>query len=192
MNIARNLFAAIGVIFVVVGLVLFLKVSSIVSDFDPNYLSTYTAFAEKLIETKDPGLAMVWSVPVNEDLTEEDVKDALKNLAAERNFLFVGEAQFYKQVEAVTGKPFRHVAFLSFCDVLVGKMMLEYQDAYSAFMPCRISLVKDKKGKLWLYSMNLDMMIYGGKELPATLKKEAIRIRNTLWDMMQGASQGEF
>jgi uncharacterized protein (DUF302 family) len=59
-------------------------------------------------------------------------------------------------------------------------------------MPCRISVVEDKTGKLWLYSMNLDMMIHGGKQLPDELKTEAIRVRNVIWSMMQGASKGEF
>jgi hypothetical protein len=34
-------------------------------------------------------------------------------------------------------------------------------------------MVEDKQGKLWLYSLNMDAMIYGGTPLPPALKEEA-------------------
>jgi uncharacterized protein (DUF302 family) len=95
-------------------------------------------------------------------------------------------------VEAITGEDYRYVNFLSFCDAQVGKMMLEYRDHYSGFMPCRIALVEDKNGDLALYSMNLDLMIYGGEPLPPELKTEAIRVRDTIRTIMRGAAAGEF
>jgi uncharacterized protein (DUF302 family) len=59
-------------------------------------------------------------------------------------------------------------------------------------MPCRIALVEDRNGRLWLYSMNLDLMIHGGKELPPELKASALRVRDTIKSMMEGAAKGEF
>ena len=167
-------------------------VKNLMSELDPKAMETYADFAKKFMVNKDPGDAMVWKFPVDEDVTVDDVKESLKSLATNRNFLFVGESPFYKQVESVTGNPYRHISFLSFCDVKVGVQMAEYNDAYTAFMPCRISVVEDKQGKLWLYSMNLDLMIHGGKELPAELKAGAIKIRDTLLAIMEGASHGEF
>ncbi|MDM8564734.1 DUF302 domain-containing protein [Candidatus Halobeggiatoa sp. HSG11] len=167
-------------------------VKNLMSELDPKAMETYADFAKKFMENKDPGDAMVWKFPVDEDVSVEDVKDSLKSLATDRNFLFVGESPFYKQVEAVTGNPYRHVSFLSFCDVGVGVQMADYNDAYTAFMPCRISVVEDKQGKLWLYSMNLDLMIYGGKELPPKLKAGAIKVRDTIVAIMESASHGEF
>ena len=82
--------------------------------------------------------------------------------------------------------------FLSFCDAQVGKKMLEHRDHYSGFMPCRIALVEDKNGRLWMYTMNLDLMIHGGKELPADLKADAIRVRENIRAIMEGAAKGEF
>ncbi|MCK5877628.1 MAG: DUF302 domain-containing protein [Candidatus Marithrix sp.] len=167
-------------------------VKNLMSELDPKATDMYADFAKKFMVNKDPGDAMVWKFPVDEDVSVEDVKDSLKSLATDRNFLFVGESPFYKQVESVTGKPYRHLSFLSFCDVEVGVQMAEYNDAYTAFMPCRISVVEDKQGKLWLYSMNLDLMIYGGKELPPELKANTIKVRDTILAIMEGASHGEF
>ena len=193
MALIRNLLAVLGLLVLLGGGYGYIQMAPILAEFDPGYMKMYTEFATKLLETKDPGEAMMWAVPVEDpDLTPEDVKESLKSLAAERNFLFVGEAPFYKQVEAITGKPYRHITFMSFCDAGVGRMMADYRDAYTGFMPCRISVVEDKQGKLWLYSMNLDMMIYGGRTLPKELREEALRVSGVIREMMEGAAIVEF
>lgn len=71
-------------------------------------------------------------------------------------------------------------------------MLVDYSDAYSAYLPCRLSLVEDKQGKLWIYALNMDMMIHGGKPLPADLKTEAERVRTVIKNIMNRAAKGEF
>ena len=192
MKLIRNLFALIGLLAVIAAAVAYFRVAPILSEFDEGFVGVYTQFAEKLLETGDPGVSMMWSVPVQEGLEPEDVIESLKSLATSRNFLFVGESPFYRQIEAITGEDYRYVNFLSFCDARVGKTMLEYRDSYSGFMPCRIAIVEDKQGKLWLHSMNLDLMIHGGKQLPPELKEAALKVRTILKEMMAGAAAGEF
>lgn len=192
MTLIRHLLALIGGLTLIALLAAALWLGPRLADFDPEFFGTYSKFAGELLETGDPGVAMMWSVPVEEGLSTDEVVDSLKSLATTKNLLFVGESPFYQQVEAVTGEDYRYVNFLSFCDAQVGKMMLEYRNHYSGFMPCRIALVEDREGKLWLYSMNLDFMIHGGKELPPDLKQAAIQVRETLRSMMQGAAAGEF
>lgn len=192
MKLIRNLLALIGALTLVMLLVAVVWLLPRLSGFDPAFARTYADFAANLIETGDPGGAMMWSVPVEEGLSTADVITSLKSLATSNNLLFVGESPFYQQVEAVTGEDYRYVNFLSFCDAQVGKMMLEYRNHFSGFMPCRIALVEDRQGKLWLYSMNLDFMIHGGRALPPDLKQAAIGVRDTLQAMMRGAAAGEF
>ncbi|MEO5375268.1 MAG: DUF302 domain-containing protein [Alphaproteobacteria bacterium] len=192
MQFIRNILAVVGLIAIVVGAAGYLKAKSLLSEFDSEVVPTYMEFAKTLLATRDPGDAMVMAVPVKDGVSADDVKESLKSLANARNFLFVGEAPFYKQVEAVTGQPYRHVAFLSFCDARVGKMMADYNNAYTAFMPCRISVVQDDKGKLWLFTMRLDLMIHGGKPLPADLRKEALRVWGVIQEIMNGAAKGDF
>ncbi len=192
MKLLRNLFALIGVIATVLVGVGYYKFTTVFADYDPAFAEVYGTVGQRLMETGDPGRAMMWSVPVNEGLSPDDVIDSLKSLATAKNFLFVGESPFYKQVQALTGEEYRYVNFLSFCDATIGKMMLEYQDQYSGFMPCRIALVEDTSGNLWLHSMNMDLMVHGGKELPPDLKQGAIRVRDTIKDMMEGAARGDF
>ncbi|MFW5723093.1 MAG: DUF302 domain-containing protein [Halochromatium sp.] len=192
MTLIRNLLAVIGGLALAVLLIAALWLGPRLADFDPEFVPVYSGFVAKLLDTGDPGGAMMWAVPVEEGLGTDEVIDSLKSLATTNNLLFVGESPFYQQVEAVTGEDYRYVNFLSFCDAQVGKMMLEYRNHYSGFMPCRIALVEDRDGRLWLYSMNLDFMIHGGRELPADLKQAAIDVRDTLRSIMQGAAVGEF
>ena len=192
MRLLKNLLALIGLVALLGAGVAGYGLWSRTEGFDPGAFAVYEAFAAKLLRTGDLAGAMVWSVEVEEGLEVEEVKEAMKSLAVSRNFLFVGESPFYKQVEAVTGEPFRHVAFLNFCDVRVGKKMLEYNDAYSAFMPCTISLVEGKDGIVRLYAMDMDFLIHGGRALPPGLKADAIRVRNTVRELMEGAARGEF
>ncbi len=192
MKFIRNLLAIIGLATVLAVGAVALGYGQRLASFDPGFAGTYGDFAQRLLATGDPGVAMMWAIPVKEGLSPDDVIEAMNSIASARNFLFVGESPFYKQIEAITGEKYRYVNFLSFCDAQVGKQMLEYRDQYSGFMPCRIALVEDKEGQLWLYSMNLDLMIYGGTQLPADLKASAMRVRDTIRDIMEGAAAGEF
>lgn len=192
MTLIRNLLAVIGLVTLILVAGTYLWLAPKFTDFDPDFLDVYGEYVDKLLRSGDPGASMMWAVPVEEGLSTEDVILSMKSLATAENFLFVGEAPFYKQIEAMTGKPYRYVNFLSFCDARVGLQMLEYHDHYSGFMPCRIALVEDNAGRLWLYSMNLDLMIHGGKELPEELKAAAIGVRDTIRRIMEGAAAGEF
>lgn len=192
MAFIRNLLALVGLLTLIVAGIGYTSIAPKVQQFDPGFVTVYQEFATRLMETGDPGIAMMWKVQVDEGLEPEEVVESLKSLASARNMLFVGESPFYKQVEAMTGETYRYINFLSFCSAQVGKQMLDYQDPYSGFMPCRIALVEDKQGRLWLYSMNLDLMIHGGNELPPDLKEGALTVRRYIREMMELAAKGEF
>ena len=188
----RNLLALIGAFLLILAVVVYAKFDAFSEQLDPNAMQVFKRIGERYLETLDPGMAMVKTIPVKAGLSPEDVVDSMKSLAVQQNMLFVGESPFYKQVEAVTGKPYRFVAFYSFCDARVGAEMIEYNTAYAAFMPCRIALVEDGKGRLWLHMMDLDAFIYGGKSLPEEVKAGAIKVRDALDKILQGAAEGEF
>lgn len=58
-------------------------------------------------------------------------------------------------------------------------------------MPCRIAMVEDKNGKLWLMMLNLDMLI-NSQMLPAELTEIAIRVNQAMLDVMVAGATGEF
>jgi len=191
-GLLRNLLALVGLVALVAGGVGYFKFRDFQAALDPGAMQIFQELGGTYMKTLDPGVAVVRTVPVKEGMKPEDVVDSLKSLAVQHGMLFVGESPFYKQVEAVTGKPYRFISFYSFCDAGVGAMMIEYNSAYSAFMPCRIAVAEDKNGRLWLHMMSLDMFIHGGKPLPPDLKAGAIKVRDALDKIMQGAATGEF
>lgn len=192
MKLIRNLLALIGLATVAAVVAVYLRFGPQLTQLDPGAVKVYAEFAQNVMASGDPAIAMMWAVPVADGVKPDDVVESLKSIAASHNFLFVGESPLYKQIEAVTGQPYRYVNFLSFCDARVGAQMLDYHNEYSGFMPCRIALVQNPDGKLWLYSMNLDLMIHGGRSLPPDLQASAVRVRDTIKAIMDGAAKGEF
>jgi hypothetical protein len=58
-------------------------------------------------------------------------------------------------------------------------------------MPCRISLVERPDG-IWLYTLNMDMMVKMGRKLPSPLKEQAWQVREAMWALLNRAANGEF
>lgn len=192
MKIIRTLLVFIGILALVFIGILTAKFMPILADFDPQAIDIYREAASKFIATSDLGAALVKSVAVQEGLTPEEVVQSIKSLSVSHNLLFTGESPFHQHIKAVTGENYRYTNFLSFCDAKAGKLIANYQHLYTAFMPCRIALTADQNGKLWLHSMNLDIIIHGGKEWPPEVKQAALKIWENIQAVMDGAAKGEF
>ncbi len=191
----RNLFALIGFIAVVVALYVAIKMAPMMESFesfDEKALDVYSEMMSLVVETGNAAEAMVWKVAVSEDLTADDVEETMRFVANEYNIKNVGELPLSDQIKAMTGEESRYLKIYMFCNALTALQMLDYSDAYSAFLPCRISMVEDKQGRLWLYSLNMDAMIYGGKPLPPALKKEAEGVKQIILDIMNRGAEGDF
>lgn len=162
------------------------------STFDEKAYDTYKMLATKILETGNAAEATVWKMKVKEGLSAKDVDETLKFAANDNNIKNVGELPLSKQVEAMSDKPFRFMKIYMFCDALTAAKMVDYSDSFSAYLPCRVSLLEDKKGQLWLYSLNMDLMIHGGTPLPPELKIEALNVKRIILDIMTRGATGDF
>lgn len=192
MKLIRNFLALIGLLAIVAGTVGYFSFQSFAARLDPEAFGMYQDVGGRFLESLDPGTAFVRVVKVEDGMTTDDVEEVLESVAVELELLYVGKSPFYKQVEAVTGESYRYITFFSFCDARVGAEMADYNNTYTAFMPCRIALVEDPDGSLSLHMMDLDMLIYGGKPLPPELKAGAIKVRDKLNTLMERAAAGDF
>ena len=191
----KNIFAAIGVVSLILVALLYGKVQPVLekfNTFEDKAAETYSGFAEKLFDSGSAVDAMVVKIKVEEGISAKDLDTSILSIANELNIKNVGELPLSKQVEAMSGKPFRHVKIYLLCNAMTAASMLNYNDSFSAFLPCRISVVEDKQGQLWLYAMNMDLMISGGTPIPPALKKEAIVVQDTLDEIMKRAAEGDF
>ena len=116
----------------------------------------------------------------------------MKFVANEHNIKNVGELPLYKEIEAMSGQKSRFLKIYMFCNAMTALKMLDYSDAFSAYLPCRVAMVEDKDGQLWLFSLDMDMMIHGGEKLPPELKEEAEGVKEIIQDIMNRGATGEF
>lgn len=194
-QVLRNLFAFIGLIAIVLAIYASVKIAPMMQafdEFDERAFDVYADMVSVLLETGNAAEATVWKVQVEDDLTVEDVDETIKAVANELNIKNVGELPLSAQVEAMSGEKSRFFKIYMFCNALTAAQMLDYSDAFSAYLPCRVSLVEDKQGKLWLYSLNMDAMIYGGKPLPAALKEEAMGVKKIILEILNRGAEGDF
>jgi uncharacterized protein (DUF302 family) len=69
--------------------------------------------------------------------------------------------------------------------------MVEFNVIYAAYMPCRISMVEDGAGQVWLVTLNLDMFIEN-VILPNNIQRLAIETNNSMLTIMTAGATGEF
>jgi uncharacterized protein (DUF302 family) len=162
------------------------------SSFDEDAPTVYADMVKGLISTGNGAEATVWKTPVADGLSAEEVEETMRFVANEHNIKNVGELPLSEQVEAMTGEPQRFLKIYMFCNPLTAAKMVAYSDAYSAYLPCRLSLIEDKSGKLWIYTLNMDMMIHGGKKLPQDLFDEANEVKDVILDIMKRGAEGAF
>jgi uncharacterized protein (DUF302 family) len=192
MGMIKNLFALIGLLVVIGVAGVFVKYNEAFKAFDPKAGGVFLELALDTLSTRSVAEASIWKVPVAEGLTWEDVEETMKFVANEYNMANVGELPLSKDIEAKLGTEYRFVKIYLFCDSLIAAEMLDYSDAYSAYLPCRITLIEDQQGKLWLTALNMDMMIYGGEQLPVELKGKALQVKRYILDIMNRGATGEF
>lgn len=135
---------------------------------------------------------------VDEDITFEDAVDAMKLRANEINFKLVGHNQVWLDVRAISGdENTPRFEILQFCDAMVGRRVLDHVPEFAVFLPCRIALVEDADGRLWVMTLDwdvawLDYAQNPNSVLDADLREEAARIRDGMRYIMDGAVTGDF
>ncbi len=143
------------------------------------------------IESKgDIAATTTWSKKVADGLSPDEVLDALASVAAEMNIKAVGDLPLSKELEA-RGIKTGYLRVLSYCNPETARRMIDFSAPVAAYLPCRITIVEKEDG-LWLYTLNMDMMIKLGRQMPPDLLKETMRVRDTLWAMLERGASGEF
>jgi uncharacterized protein (DUF302 family) len=139
----------------------------------------------------DIAVATTWERKVKPGVTINDIEQVLTQIASERNMKGVGDLPLSKELEARTGKPQKFLKVYSFCTPTTAREMVDFSPHMAAYLPCRITVVEKEDGS-WMYTLNMDMMVKMGRKLPSPLKENAWKVRDTIWEMMERGSKGEF
>jgi len=148
------------------------------------------------LSLRDMFTIMADKIPVEEGVSFEDAIDAMKLRANLVNFKLVGHQPMWKEIEATTGKPSSKIEIFQFCDAMVARKILDYAPEFAIYLPCRIALLEDAEGKLWVMTLDwnvgwLDYVQNPNSVLEMELREEAQRIRDALRYIMEGAATGD-
>lgn len=139
----------------------------------------------------DIAVATTWERKVKPGVTVDDIEQVFTQISAERNMKSVGELPLSKELEARTGQKQKFLKVYSYCTPATARLMVDFSPHMAAYLPCRLTVVEKEDG-LWIYTLNMDMMVKMGRKLPSPLKEEAWKVRETIYQMMDRASKGEF
>ncbi len=140
---------------------------------------------------------MAIKYPAKEGLSFEDVITSMKTKANELNFKYVGVSQLWKDVVAISGKQDTpRVEFLSFCDAMVARELLDLSLEFAIFLPCRIAVVEDANKKIWILTLDWDVRWLDSSKNPnqvsASLREKSIMVREAIDKIMRAGANGEF
>jgi uncharacterized protein (DUF302 family) len=103
---------------------------------------------------------------------------------------FVAHQPLSKELQA-RGVDSSRLEIFQFCNPMDAYEMVKFNPIFAAYMPCRIALVEDQEGKLWVMMLNLDMLI-NNTPLPPEVKAIAEKVNTTLTKILNAAATGEF
>jgi hypothetical protein len=134
---------------------------------------------------------ITWARKVRAGVTVSDIEDAFASVAAEDNIRAVGDLPLSKELELRSGKPGKFLKVYSYCDPAAARIMVDFNPAMAALLPCRIAVVEQEDG-LWIYTMDMDMLINMQGELPPQVGDTVSRVRATILKMLERGARGEF
>lgn len=156
-----------------------------------------TVMAMSPLSMRDMLSIMADKMPVDEGVSWDDAVEAMKLRANEVNFKFVGSSPLWKQIEAETEQPSAKVEMFRFCDARMARKILDVVPEFIIFLPCKIALLEDAEGKLWVMTMDwdvswMDFAQNPNNHLSKEIRENAQLIRDNLHYIMEGAATGDF
>ena len=154
---------------------------------------TFMDIWDKWVKSEgDIAAATTWAMKVKPGVTVEDIENALGTVSADMNIKAVGVLPLSDELQGRHPETKQKVLrVISYCSPETARLMVDFSPAMAAFLPCRI-VIAEKEDGLWLYTLNMDMMIKMGKKMPPKLKEATVKVRDTIWKMMEKGAAGEF
>jgi len=125
-----------------------------------------------------------------EGVKPEAAAEAMLSKAAELNMKLVGRQDVGAELRA-RGIDAPVLEILQFCNPEDAIKLVRFNTIYAAYMPCRIAMVADNSGKVWLEMLNLDMLITA-YPLPPELQAIAIETNGQMLTIMTAGATGNF
>ena len=185
-----HILALVGLFFSISIVYVYQQGQQALQHFEPGFLSMAGKFVEHAIRT-DVASALVIKIPVESSVSYEDAVESMKSRAEALNIPLIAHYKMHEAVEKKTGESVRITEILEFCNVETAYRILEHNMDYLAHMPCRVALHEDLTGKLWMLTMNLNLLIHGSKGMNPEMKIKALSIQDALLEIMAAGASGK-
>ncbi|AFL72803.1 DUF302 domain-containing protein [Thiocystis violascens] len=131
----------------------------------------------------------VYKLPLEEGVSTDDAVDSMLLRANALNFKLVARLPLSQELEAM-GVPTKRIEIFQFCDARIAAQMIAENLDFSAYLPCRITLIEDQAGKPWLVTLDLNKVIQMA-DLPPALMEMATKVRDTMNEIMAAGASGD-
>jgi len=129
-------------------------------------------------------------------ITFDEVVESIKLKANELNMKASGHNTPWKVLREIDDPNSPRVEFLSFCDLIALRQILDYSLEFSALVPCRIAVLEDADGVIWLTTLDWDVRWLDTSPNPnritEELRERAMKVRENIEIMMESAANGDF
>lgn len=176
-------------------------------DFAPNTVTTSVISAEaklNMMQTmmmanpmslRDMMNMMVAKKKVAEGISFEEVIESMDLRANFMNMKKVGHNTPWQVIEATTGEPSPKIEMLSYCDIPTMRDIVDYVPEFGVFVPCRITVLEDAVGDLWIMTMDWDVRWLDTSPNPnkisPELREKAIMVREAIESIMEAGANGD-
>ena len=137
-------------------------------------------------------------VKVNDGISFDDVIESMKTRANSVNMKQVGHNVPYKLIRQLEGhEKSPRLEILSFCDMLTMRKIVDVMPEFVVFLPCRITVLEDAQGKIWITTMDWSVDWLKSKDgktkfLDAEMVKYATKVNVAIKSIMQAGQEGDF
>ena len=190
MKLIKGLLTLIGALVVIGAIVGAVFIGPKVANFDPKALDAYMSMAGKVLESGDPAKGMVIrkKMVIPEDMTKQEAIDnaieIMDEVASEHGLAVVDH-------KVMPRKNGIYTQIRSYCSPSIADVFLDHSREFIGFMPCRIGIIEEPNGDVYLYTMNLDLAIYGGNKLPKEMLELAHEVETAMYGMLEQGAANE-
>lgn len=138
----------------------------------------------------------IYEIPVQDGVTHEDVVDSLKSISEGMNFVNPANFPIGEHMLARDQKPQGVLEVRAFCNLGMGAEIMMDHPEFVVFAPCRVALYErqDAAGDKQLY-LGLDRPTFDLQSIDnptERAQKAAVQLEETLLEIMDRASKGDF
>ena len=137
-------------------------------------------------------------VKVDDGVSFDDVIESMVTRANAVNMKKVGHNVPYKLIRQIEGyEKSPRLEILSFCDMLTMRKIVDVMPEFVVFLPCRITVLEDADGKIWITTMDWSVDWLKSKDgktkfLDAEMVKYATKVNKAIKSIMKAGQTGDF